>query len=482
MHRCLSLSISLLLAIPAFADTGMNPLAHDARAEAMAGACLTCDDGVPGTMSNPATLGLMREGHRSDYGLSLYSPGYVRSEGGNDYASRRNQLWFPSLGWASRKEGFSYGAGIFRQGGIASYYRGPNPQWPERAEIHAGRLVAPFAVQVSERLILGGSIGFAWLEMDLQWLLPGTEADAMLRGVGSTGTLSHTMGDSLNAMSSAGVLQASGSGAGPLNQVYLDYYNSDQFAGGASGTGHGGFFGALYQLDALTRLGFFYHARTPYSTLYGDQATLNLDLNMDDNYIAGTWDGVTPGGEAGTFSPVQVALAGRIRLREFQWPAQHGMGLSHDAGSWQIHGSIRHIAWSEVMEALRMEFVADQLLAGPGDNLVGQQLRLKWWQKWRDQRVYAIGGAVSAWPGGSIRAGYSYATNPIPDNRLHPLFAAITRHHYTLGLSVQPWRRTQLDLALHVFEGPARVNATTSPVTKVSQSGRGAVLSFIHYY
>lgn len=482
MRRYLPLLISLLPLSPVTADTGMNPLALGAEGEALAGACLSCDEGVPGTMSNPATLGVTRAGHRSDFGLSLFSPGFTRTENGVASSSRRQQLWFPSLSWATRRERFSYGAGVFRQGGLATFYRNGDTAPPERAELQATRVVAPLALQVSDRLIIGGSIGFSSMEMDLQWLVPGSEFAALLQGAGTIGTVSSTMAATLGGMISSGVLQASGIGAGPANALYVDFYNPDQFAGGASATGHGGYFGALYRLDSATSLAFFYHGTTRYSTLYGQQADLSVNLNMDDNYIAGTWDGAGTGTAAGTYSAADVQLRGHIRLRSFLWPAMHGFGISHDGGIWQVHGAVRYIAWASAMDALRMEFVADELVSGPGDNLVGQRLDLKWRLNWRDQQVYAIGAALSLWPGGSLRGGYSYATSPIRNHHLHPLLPAITRRHYTLGIGQQLGEHLNLDAAFSLAVAPEQHNTYTSPGTSVRQAGRSALFTLTHYY
>ena len=52
---------------------------------------------------------------------------------------------------------------------------------------------------------------------------------------------------------------------------------------------------------------------------------------------------------------------------------------------------------------------------------------------WSDQYVFAIGIAYDVTEKLILRAGYNYGSNPVPENSLNPLLAAITEHHITFG-------------------------------------------------
>jgi long-chain fatty acid transport protein len=47
-----------------------------------------------------------------------------------------------------------------------------------------------------------------------------------------------------------------------------------------------------------------------------------------------------------------------------------------------------------------------------------------------------------------LRAGYSHASNPVPDATVHPLFPAIVKDHYTAGFGYQIGKNMTLDAAL----------------------------------
>ena len=67
----------------------------------------------------------------------------------------------------------------------------------------------------------------------------------------------------------------------------------------------------------------------------------------------------------------------------------------------------------------------------------GTELRSTQHQNWENQTVFMVGGQYMVLPGVALRLGYNYADNPVPNATLNPLFPAIEKSHYTLGLG---WR------------------------------------------
>jgi long-chain fatty acid transport protein len=67
---------------------------------------------------------------------------------------------------------------------------------------------------------------------------------------------------------------------------------------------------------------------------------------------------------------------------------------------------------------------------------------------WSDQYVFAIGVAYDLTEKAILRAGYNYASNPVPDGTLNPLLAAIAEHHVTFGGSYAVSRVWQVGAAV----------------------------------
>jgi long-chain fatty acid transport protein len=56
-------------------------------------------------------------------------------------------------------------------------------------------------------------------------------------------------------------------------------------------------------------------------------------------------------------------------------------------------------------------------------------------QAWKNQWVFAFGGAWEIDEHLSLRAGFNYGRSPVPQSRTNPLLAAIAERHYTAGLA-----------------------------------------------
>ena len=68
---------------------------------------------------------------------------------------------------------------------------------------------------------------------------------------------------------------------------------------------------------------------------------------------------------------------------------------------------------------------------------------------WRDMTVYKFGAQWAMRPDLTLRAGYSYGKQPVPsDGVLFNVIApAVIEHHFTLGLTKELNKRTEISLA-----------------------------------
>jgi long-chain fatty acid transport protein len=73
----------------------------------------------------------------------------------------------------------------------------------------------------------------------------------------------------------------------------------------------------------------------------------------------------------------------------------------------------------------------------------------------------AIGAAYQLSEELTVRAGYNYANNPIPDSTLNPLFPLTTQHHVTLGAGYRVGKDYEINAALE-YAVPSRVTYTNT--------------------
>jgi long-chain fatty acid transport protein len=64
----------------------------------------------------------------------------------------------------------------------------------------------------------------------------------------------------------------------------------------------------------------------------------------------------------------------------------------------------------------------------------------------------------------TLRAGANIADNPIPDNRVHPLFPAIVENHYTFGVGYMIGKQSGIDFSL-VYAPEVTVTGTQATGT-----------------
>jgi long-chain fatty acid transport protein len=83
--------------------------------------------------------------------------------------------------------------------------------------------------------------------------------------------------------------------------------------------------------------------------------------------------------------------------------------------------------WSGALETSTLNAASPDTPGAP------PSLSLPSTMNWSDQYVFAIGIAHDLTEKTILRGGYNYGSNPVPENTLNPLLAAIAEHHFTFG-------------------------------------------------
>lgn len=402
------LNSALLLAgffLPAqaFATNGMNMEGYGPIALGMGGASMAYDNGTAAMMNNPATLGLMNEGHRVDLALGYMGPDVTAKAGPATAPSAADSFGGPAFGWVAKTGRLTYGVGMYGQGGMGAEYAadsfmGNGQNLPTRSELGVGRLLFPLAFNVSPDLVVGGSIDFVWAGLDVQ------------------------MFD-----------QAGG---------YLNSTNGNDFSGKAHATGYAAKIGLVYKLNPKLSLGAAYHSETSLGDLEADGAQYSF------------------GGSTYT---------GKFKAVDFQWPETYSMGFSYQpSDNLQITGDYKRINWASVMKNFHMNFSSSGM---SWDALMPQN--------WEDQNVWMLGFSYRANDALTLRAGANFANNPVPDHDMHPLFPAIIKKHYMLGVGYQLSKASSVDFA---YSHAPEVSATNSMGMSVTHSQNNAQFIFSYRY
>lgn len=410
--RATVLAAVLATGSTAWATNGMLMEGYGPQALSMGGAAAAYDNGTAGMMNNPATLQLGANGTRADIALGVLGPNVTAMGQKSDGTS----YVMPAVGWVKKNDQFSWGVGMFGQGGMGTEF-GANAGLMAnmRSELGVGRVIFPLAFRVSPQLSVGASLDYSWASMDMQMNTDSTNLAAMM--------------NSANPGSSAALVQM-----GSPTSGRLDFSNSNDFSGAAKSTGWTGKFGAVLEATPELTLGFSHQLKTNLADMTTSATGAKFELY---------------GGSNGTTS-----MVGKLTIHNFQMPAVTTIGGAYKASpELTLVADIKNIGWSSVMKKFLMTFDA------------GQPLQFAMDQNWKDQTVVSLGGAYRLNESTVLRAGYSHASNPVPDAYVHPLFPAIVKSHLTAGIG-------------HKFNDQVSMDIAVSHAPKVSvTSGQGAAIS-----
>lgn len=136
------------------------------------------------------------------------------------------------------------------------------------------------------------------------------------------------------------------------------------------------------------------------------------------------------------------------------WPRSLGLGVRHELCPHRILSTdVIWFDWSRAFDAFDLHLTNPRNLAFPP---IEESLPLDW----RDSVSVRVGYERLFARGRTLRFGYVYHPNPIPDRTLTPYIQAIGEHSFSLGLG-WVWQSWDVDLAYMFNFGPERSVGTS---------------------
>lgn len=424
-----------------------------AVSRSMGGVATAYDTGLAGMMTNPATLSLMSSENAFQLGLDMVTTDIeVRNKATGEHASsdthgaNRGPYFAPQLAYGRQHGAWTFGAGMFAQGGLGTEYGSDSFLSRASGGLDTGlgnssRLLVlniPLAAsfKVSEALTVGAGIDAVWEGLNLDLLLGADQVGSLIAAGRVSGTLLPVLG-----------------GLPDLRGAHFSLTRNSPVASGVNGWGYTARAGMTYALSEDTRLGAAYTARSHVADLDGRATLTAID------------------GVAG-----QIALGGKISIRDFQMPAVFNLGLSQRVSDHlDLAVDVSRVYWSGVMKDIKVAFVADG----------GGNLNIQLPQNYRDQTILALGAAYRADERWTLRGGFRLAQQALRGSTLFAVIPAIPRKHLSLGVGYALSEQASLDFAWsHAFEehldnaGPPN---TSAPI-RVSHAQDNATLVYSYRF
>ncbi len=371
---------AVLIAVPVLATNGMNMIGFDAVSAAMGGADAATDTGVISLSCNPANLSSVEDKELA-VNLSLLMPvvNFKNSTmfGTNDVDGEDAFFPLPFLGYASRvgETPFVWGLGMFAQGGMGVDFKDVKTNFGNEDRIYSnvayGKLVPAVSWEINENFVVGASFQLGYSTMEYEFFPETSYYDP---------------------------------GPDQTPQTADDMVFPGQKLDNISSLGFSGRVGFRVNIADVVTLGCSY--------------TTASDLNYEDGDLVMNFESMGLG-----------KVKYDAEVDGFTWPAALDMGLSHlfMNDKLLIATDVTWYNWSDAMETVTVKG------KDPSSPYAPPEVEVPFAFNWDDQWVWGIGAAYSVTEKDTIRVGYNYGNNPVPDDNLYPLFPAIIEHHVILG-------------------------------------------------
>ena len=160
-------------------------------------------------------------------------------------------------------------------------------------------------------------------------------------------------------------------------------------------------------------------------------------------------------------------------------PQSIGFGMSYKASNTVRLGlDFEWINWSNAFDKMSIK-----LTNGTNSNvntMMGSpNVNIDFPLNWKDAVIVKVGGEFDATKEVTLRLGYAFGSNPVPENTVFPVFPAIVENHLTLGGSYKFTNNISLNLALETVLNKDLTSTNPSLVQSEFNGSTSSLSNFI---
>lgn len=414
----LLIALTALVARPALATNGMYLTGYGSEAAGRAGTNLAIADRALGLQANPAGIAQL-QGQHLGIDLQMLAPTleYAGDPFGNRIDGKSSVFDMPSISYVrgAMKSPWTWGIGLISQGGMGATFEGYSTAFGTRdgthSEVRFLTATPTVAYALSEDLSVGVSANAGYSDVAFRFF-PNTSF------YDNRGTPSDPTDD-------------------------IGFFGAD-LSTRAKAFNYSGRVGVLWSAVPQLQLGAIYQTRTQgeyrHGTLSLNQSAIGLGVVRYDAVVEG-----------------------------FTWPEQYGLGAQvRPVNRWLLSADARRYRWSGAIQKIEVKGTH------PDKNSPVTAPVMPFLFDWKDVWAVAVGAEYRASEAITLRGGYNFGEDPVPNATLNPLFPAITQQHAAAGLGYT-WRGNTFNLAVERAFETKQTNSNTDP--NVNPFGPGATVS-----
>ncbi len=395
-------------------------------------------------MTNPAALSFM-PGSRVEADFSVLIPKLHFKNSLNNKDGESQTFPMFDVAYANRysNSNWSWGIGVFTQGGMGSKFYLKNQLFPEDKEYYSKFGViegGPTVVyKAGDDISLGASVHLLYGMMEMK--MPFSLLPSFLGGIAIPGM---TFGQMFGAPTSMGGLG--------YNEVTA-YASLEDLAG----VGVNGNISAQYKVNDQLTVGAGFSTNSTLKLKNGT-ATMDMTDQFNDAFsrmVSGALMqmGINPANataaqlaaaQQGVMQQLgQMGIDPQAGMKatydvqaDIKQPAKMGIGFSYRATSMLTVGAdVEYILWKTAFDRMALKF-------SNGDNaninkMMGSpDFNYDFPLDWENTYVIKLGAQMEFSPMLTGRLGFIHGKNPVPDKTLFPVFPAIVENHITAGFTL----------------------------------------------
>ena len=471
----LQIILLLFLTVSLFAQNGARLVDYNSKSSGRGGTSIGFFDSNVLMLTNPAGISFI-ENSNIDFNFSLMVPSLHFSNNLNDKDGESNYYPLPSLSYVNKNDSkFTWGIGVFTVGGMGAEFNLKHRLFENEQEyfsnfgyIYGGPTVA---YQINDKLSVGVSAHLVYSMMDFR--MPYSLAPEAMQGV-VPGLGGMTFGQMFAAPAEMG-------GFG-YDEVTA-YTRMDDL----TGIGFNGKIGVAYKANDKLSFGLSFSTETELNLKDGT-ANMNMTNQFNEAFGLAVQGAMAQGlsmeeaqqAVALQFSQmgvdVNAAMQGVISDYDMEaglkLPMSVGFGMSYAPKSDLRFGlDIEWLNWSNAFDKmeLKMSNGTDanvETLMGASDFTIDFPL------DWDDSFIVKLGAEYDISKIVTLRGGFVYGTNPVPDETVFPVFPAIVENHIMLGGSYKASDKISLHAA---FEFAPNIEQTGSPNNVIANEFKNSI-------
>jgi len=449
-------ALILLSSILIYAQNGTRLIGFDAVTTGRGGTSTGFFDNPSLIMNNPAGLSFLKSS-QIDLSISLMAPTVHFKNDINNTKGKANLFPLGCLSYTHKPSGkITYGFGVFTQGGMGADFdlnhqlyqdaSGNYIKQPYHSKFAVMQGGGSVAYKLTDKISVGITADLVYGQVEFK--MPMSMPPSMLKGV-IDASKGFTFGDMFAGTYEAGGLSYSEVVASADMQKLTAF-------------GFNGKIGMAYKPNEKFSLGINYSL--PVNLTYKN-GNANMDMTYQMNNAFGkVVSGImqqNPGTTAqqaqqmamGMFSQLGIDLTKGAKdvydaKAKFGLPQSLSAGLFFaPAGKIRLALDAEWINWKSAFDQMDIS-----LTGGTNPNIskmLGMEgsIAMSFPMNWKNTIVVRTGAEFDASKNLTLRGGYVYGSNPVPQTTIFPLFPAIVKHHITAGTSVKLSRAILLNAA-----------------------------------